>query len=49
MLSGPVAVLPNAEGNSRLAPVVILGGALAMCLIVIGRMAVAVVGKCGGT
>jgi uncharacterized membrane protein YfcA len=38
-----LAVLPDAGGNSRLAPVVILGGALAMCSVIIGWMAVAVV------
>ncbi len=34
-----LAVMPNAEGDSRLAPVVILGGAVVTCLMILGRMA----------
>ncbi len=40
-----LAVLPDSGGESRLAPVVILGGALLMCLIIIGRMAASVLAR----
>ncbi len=33
-----LAVMPNAEGDSRIAPVIILGGALVMCTLIIGKM-----------
>ena len=40
-----LAVMPNAEGDSRIAPVIILGGALFMCALIIGNMVISWLAK----